>query len=409
MDTGSAVRDPGSENTDLKAAIGSIPDHGFDGDQIDVFPTRTRSSPDPAAALRPDGAGHRRRGARLAARARPAGRGDRSRARDPKTGGAGRLPHFAPKAKRVIFLHQSGGPSQLETFDYKPALAKYQGTQIPDSVRKGQRVAQTMGQSIAAGRALAVRVRAARQVGHVGQRAAAAHREDRRRHHRHQDDEHRGDQPRPGDHVHPDRLSAAGPAEHGRVAQLRPGQREPEPAGVRRAALAGARDQRRPAAVRAAVGQRLPAVERIRACGFGTGSAPVLYLEIRRASTRRRAGAMLDAVDEAEHDEARRVRRSGDRDPHRPVRDGVSDADLRAGADRSVEGAGLGLRAVRPGIAQARAPSPPTACWPAGWPSATSGSSSSITAAGTSTTICRAIWRCSARTPTSRPRRSSPT
>src|SRR5207247_936167 len=56
-------------------------------------------------------------------------------------------PHFAPKAKRVIFLHQSGGPSQLETFDYKPALVKLQGTQIPDSVRQGQRVAQTMGQS----------------------------------------------------------------------------------------------------------------------------------------------------------------------------------------------------------------------------------------------------------------------
>ena len=57
------------------------------------------------------------------------------------------LPHFAPKAKRVIFLHQSGGPSQLETFDYKPGLVEFQGTQIPDSVRQGQRVAQTMGQS----------------------------------------------------------------------------------------------------------------------------------------------------------------------------------------------------------------------------------------------------------------------
>ncbi len=67
--------------------------------------------------------------------------------RDPKTGGLTGLPHFAPKAKRVIFLHQSGGPSQLETFDYKPELAKHQGTQIPDSVRMGQRVAQTMGQS----------------------------------------------------------------------------------------------------------------------------------------------------------------------------------------------------------------------------------------------------------------------
>src|SRR5258708_25004623 len=56
-------------------------------------------------------------------------------------------PHFAPRAKRVIFLHQSGGPSQLETFDYKPALGKFQGTQIPDSVRFALRVAQTMGQS----------------------------------------------------------------------------------------------------------------------------------------------------------------------------------------------------------------------------------------------------------------------
>src|SRR3954464_7450782 len=64
-----------------------------------------------------------------------------------KTGGLPGVPHFAPRAKRVIFLHQSGGPSQLETFDYKPGLAQYQGTQIPDSVRQGQRVAQTMGQS----------------------------------------------------------------------------------------------------------------------------------------------------------------------------------------------------------------------------------------------------------------------
>ena len=67
--------------------------------------------------------------------------------RDPRTGGLVGLPHFAPKAKRVIFLHQSGGPSQLETFDYKPMLDQFQGTQIPDSVRMGQRVAQTMGQS----------------------------------------------------------------------------------------------------------------------------------------------------------------------------------------------------------------------------------------------------------------------
>src|SRR5215216_5307252 len=68
--------------------------------------------------------------------------------REPKTGRLAGLPHFAPTAKRVIFLHQSGGPSQLETFDYKPALLQYQGTQIPDSVRQGQRVAQTMNQAL---------------------------------------------------------------------------------------------------------------------------------------------------------------------------------------------------------------------------------------------------------------------
>ncbi len=39
---------------------------------------------------------------------------------DPKTGGLVGLPHFAPRARRVIFLHQSGAPSQIELFDYKP-------------------------------------------------------------------------------------------------------------------------------------------------------------------------------------------------------------------------------------------------------------------------------------------------
>ena len=50
------------------------------------------------------------------------------------------LPHFAPKAKRVIYLFQSGGPSQLDLFDYKPYLNKYRGMDLPDSIRKGQRL-----------------------------------------------------------------------------------------------------------------------------------------------------------------------------------------------------------------------------------------------------------------------------
>ena len=50
------------------------------------------------------------------------------------------LPHFAPKAKRVIFLFQSGAPSQLELFDSKPQLEKYRGQNLPESIRKGQRL-----------------------------------------------------------------------------------------------------------------------------------------------------------------------------------------------------------------------------------------------------------------------------
>ena len=50
------------------------------------------------------------------------------------------LPHFAPKAKRVIFLFQAGGPSQLDLFDHKPNLEKMRGENLPDSIRKGQRL-----------------------------------------------------------------------------------------------------------------------------------------------------------------------------------------------------------------------------------------------------------------------------
>jgi hypothetical protein len=58
------------------------------------------------------------------------------------------LPHFPPKAKRVIYLFQEGGVSQLETFDYKPQLEKLRGQELPDSVRNGQRfTAMTAGQS----------------------------------------------------------------------------------------------------------------------------------------------------------------------------------------------------------------------------------------------------------------------
>src|SRR6188474_2589286 len=53
--------------------------------------------------------------------------------------------HFAPKAKRVIHLYMAGGPSHLETLDYKPKLAKMAGQPMPDSFTKGQPIAQLQG------------------------------------------------------------------------------------------------------------------------------------------------------------------------------------------------------------------------------------------------------------------------
>lgn len=51
-----------------------------------------------------------------------------------------RRPHFRPRAARVLYLHMSGGPSQHDLFDHKPALARWHGQDLPDSVRQGQRI-----------------------------------------------------------------------------------------------------------------------------------------------------------------------------------------------------------------------------------------------------------------------------
>ncbi len=69
---------------------------------------------------------------------------------DPQLESLGALPalHFAPKAKRVIFLTMSGGPSHIDLFDYKPDLKKHHGEELPGSIRMGQRITgMTSGQS----------------------------------------------------------------------------------------------------------------------------------------------------------------------------------------------------------------------------------------------------------------------
>jgi hypothetical protein len=57
---------------------------------------------------------------------------------------AARSPHFAPRAKRVIFLFMNGGPSHVDTFDPKPALAKHHGEKPPEGLGKGRQAGRVL-------------------------------------------------------------------------------------------------------------------------------------------------------------------------------------------------------------------------------------------------------------------------
>jgi hypothetical protein len=86
-----------------------------------------------AADEAPPGAGGR-------AAERADGRAAERAAERPASGGLPGIPHFPAKAKRAIYLFQSGAPSQLDLFDPKPGLEKLRGVDLPDSIRRGQRL-----------------------------------------------------------------------------------------------------------------------------------------------------------------------------------------------------------------------------------------------------------------------------
>ncbi len=67
---------------------------------------------------------------------------------EPSSGGLEGLPHFAPRAKRCIYLHAMGAPPQMDLLDYKPEMKDYYDKDLPDSIRQGQRLTtMTSGQS----------------------------------------------------------------------------------------------------------------------------------------------------------------------------------------------------------------------------------------------------------------------
>ncbi len=73
--------------------------------------------------------------------------GKESSAKSASNPGLAGLPHFPGTAKRVIYLFMAGGPSHIDLFDYKPAMRKIHGTELPESIRNGQRITgMTSGQ-----------------------------------------------------------------------------------------------------------------------------------------------------------------------------------------------------------------------------------------------------------------------
>src|SRR5437016_6365092 len=85
---------------------------------------------------------------RLWSAERPAAQGPTAAAAAEKWRGVVRPLHFPARAKRVIHLYMAGGPSHLETFDYKPKLAEMHGQPMPESFTKGQPIAQLQGQKL---------------------------------------------------------------------------------------------------------------------------------------------------------------------------------------------------------------------------------------------------------------------
>src|ERR1700722_20278703 len=66
-----------------------------------------------------------------------------------RVGGLPNMPEFTPKAKRVIYLFQSGAPSQMDLFDPKPMLTEKRGEDLPSTIRNGQRLTgMTSGQKM---------------------------------------------------------------------------------------------------------------------------------------------------------------------------------------------------------------------------------------------------------------------
>ena len=296
-------------------------------------------------------------------------------------------PHLVPRVKRVIYLFQSGGPSQLELFDYKPRLRTMNGEELPESIRKGQRLTGMTAHQKSFPMAgsqfdFARHGKSGTWVSELLPHTArivdklcivrSMHTE-------------------AINHDPAVTFFQTGSQQAGRPsigAWLSYG------LGSENANLPGfivllsrAREGDQPLYSWLWGSGFLPSQHQ--GVQFRGGKDPVLFLNDPEGHRSHQPPADARHAAHARAAAARAHHGSGDRRAHRPVRDGLPHADGGARRHGSLDGVRRRLRAVRRRRPASPAPTPPTACWRGAWPSATCASSSSITRAGTSTATCR--------------------
>ncbi len=290
---------------------------------------------------------------------------------------APKQPHFAAKAKRVIYLHLTGSPPHLDLYDYKPAAGQADRPAVPRRVHQGQAVRLHLGRAQAAGHA--AQVRPVWPGGRLAFRRAAKPANRGRRPVRDQVDDHRPVQPRAGRTVGADRLGPIGPALDGLLGDVRPGLGERKSARLRGADFQRRAAQRRQEFVRrrfSAVGlsgRAMPLEGRSGAVCLGPGRHGP-------------PGAPRDARCPArsERDAGQGTGPSRNADPHRPVRAGLPHADGCAGSHGHHPRVERNAR-LRTAPSPAAPALPTIACSPGGWSSKACGSCNFSTGAGTST------------------------
>ena len=268
------------------------------------------------------------------------------------------FPNFAPRARRVIYLFQSGAPSQMDLFDPKPGLERLQGTDLPDSIRMGQRLTGMTSRQdrfpVAASRFAFARH------GQSGAAVSASFCRSRRGWPTSSASSsrctpRRSTTTRPSPSSRPGPSLPGGPSIGSWVAYGLGSENQDLPAFVVMISRGSGNPNDQPLYDRLWGSGFLPTT--YQGIKFRSVGDPVLYLSNPAglsAAARRRT---LDDLGKLDAHQSPRVRRPGDPHPDRPVRDGVPDADLGPRADRPVGRARIRSSTLYgPDVAHAREP-----------------------------------------------------